>query len=99
MEAKDCTEEEVKVKELFTGVLVFDSREMFRLQLELSTNNAQHEYYLTELPEMMAKLGMKVEAYFDDTATTSAGSIRWRISRGVRRSCGREAWGGTYLVK
>ena len=66
VEAKDCTEEEVKVKELFAGVLVFDSREMFRLLPELGTNNAQHEYYLTELPEMMAKLGMKVETYFDD---------------------------------
>ena len=66
VEAKDCTEEEVKVKELFAGVLVFDSRELFRLLPEIGTNNAQHEYYLTELPEMMAKLGMKVETYFDD---------------------------------
>ena len=65
-EAKDCTEEEFKVKELFAGVLVFDSKELFRLLPQIGTNNAQHEYYLTEIPELMKNLGMKVETYMDD---------------------------------
>ena len=65
-EAKDCSPEEAKIKELFAGVLVFDSKKLFELLPQVGTNNAQHEYYLTEIPEMMAKLEMKVESYMDD---------------------------------
>ena len=43
MEATDGTEVVVKIKELFAGVLVFDSRKVFRLLPEVSTINAQHE--------------------------------------------------------
>ena len=64
VEGKDCTPEQAKIKELFAGVLAFDSKALFALLPQLGCANVQHEYYVTEVPEMMVKRGMKVETYF-----------------------------------
>ena len=65
-EGSDCVGEEKKVKELFAGVLVFDSKALFSVLPELKTDNAQGEYYLTEVPEIMVKKGLKVETFPTD---------------------------------
>ena len=65
VEGKDCTPEQEKIKELFAGVMVFDSSALFKTLPEIRTNNVQKEYYLTEVPKLMAKSGMKVGTYFD----------------------------------
>ena len=64
VEGKDCTPEQAKIKELFSGVMVFNSRALFELLPELGCSNVQKEYYVTEVPELMVKRGMKVETYF-----------------------------------
>ncbi len=66
VEAKDCTAEEKRIRELFSGVLVFDSRSLFRLLPEIGNSNAQGEYYLTEVPERMARQGLRVETLMTD---------------------------------
>lgn len=66
VEARDCTPLQAQIKELFSGVLCFDSRLLFQTLPDLDTNNAQGEYYLTEVPELLAKRGYIVEAYLDD---------------------------------
>ena len=66
VEAKDCTPEEKSIRELFSGVLVFNSRSLFRLLPEIGNSNAQGEYYLTEVPELMARRGLKVETIMTD---------------------------------
>lgn len=63
VEGKDCTPEQAKTKELFAGVLCFDSKALFETLPEMGTDNAQGEYYLTEVPELMRKKGMKVLTY------------------------------------
>jgi len=45
------------------GVLAFDSKSLFRILPMVRTDNIQGEYYLTEVPELMVKNGMKVELY------------------------------------
>ena len=66
VEAKDCTDTQKQIKELFSGVLAFDSKELFRILPEVGTHNVQGEYYLTEVPELMARKGMKVECFMTD---------------------------------
>ncbi len=66
VEAKDCTPDEAKIEELFSGVLVFDSKALFETLPEVDTQNAQGEYYLTEVPQLMVRKGMKVETYATD---------------------------------
>ena len=63
VEGKDCTPEQEKIRELFSGVLVFNSRSLFRILPEIRTENVQNEYYLTEVPELMVRRGMKVDTF------------------------------------
>ena len=63
VEGKDCTPDEARIKELFSGVMVFDSKSLFALLPKLGCSNAQKEYYITEIPELMVKHGMRVETY------------------------------------
>ena len=59
---EDCLAQ--KIKELFSGVMVFDSKALFRILPQVGCANAQKEYYVTEVPELMVKEGLKVETYF-----------------------------------
>ncbi len=63
IEAKDCTPEQAKTTELFSGVMIFRSRDLFATLPELSNQNAQGEYYLTELPKLMMAKGMDVQMF------------------------------------
>ena len=66
VEAKDCGEKELEIKELFSGVLAFDAKALFEVLPLVGRENVQHEYYLTEVPALMAARGMKVLTYFDE---------------------------------
>ena len=63
VEGKDCTSEQARIKELFSGVLVFRSKSLFETLPLVRTENAQHEYYLTEVPELMRRRGLRVETF------------------------------------
>ncbi len=65
VEGKDCTPEQAQIKELFSGVMVFNSKSLFEILPLVGCANAQQEYYVTEVPELMVKRGMKVETYFN----------------------------------
>ncbi len=64
VEGKDCTPEQANVKELFSGVMVFNSQSLFGILPEVGCSNVQKEYYVTEVPELMVKKGMIVDTYF-----------------------------------
>lgn len=64
VEGKDCTPEQAQIKELFSGVMVFNSRSLFAVLPQVGCENVQKEYYLTQVPELMVGRGMKVETYF-----------------------------------
>lgn len=64
VEGKDCTPEQAQIKELFSGVMVFNSKSLFEILPTVGCANVQQEYYVTEVPELMVKHGMKVETYF-----------------------------------
>ncbi len=66
VEGKDCTPEQAGIRELFSGVLAFDSRALFGLLPELGRNNVQGVDYLTEIPELMVQSNRKVETYMTD---------------------------------
>ena len=66
VEGKDCTPEQLRQPELFAGVLAFDSKALFEFLPRLDTHNVQHEYYLTEVPRLMAEAGLAVELFPTD---------------------------------
>lgn len=62
VEFKDANEEERKVREINTGIYAFKNEALFEGLKLITNNNAQKEYYLTDLVEILQKLGKKVIA-------------------------------------
>ena len=60
VEARDCTPDELKINEVNAGVYVFDAKKMTAALSELRTDNDQHEYYLTDLPDILLRHGERV---------------------------------------
>jgi bifunctional UDP-N-acetylglucosamine pyrophosphorylase/glucosamine-1-phosphate N-acetyltransferase len=62
VEARDCTPEQLAVKEINAGTYCFESPLIFEILHELTPDNDQHEYYLTDVIERLLKRGKKVGA-------------------------------------
>ena len=63
VEDKDCTPEQKAINELNVGIYVFDAKKLFPCLTELKSNNAQGEYYLTDVPSIMISKGYKIGNY------------------------------------
>lgn len=61
-EHKDCNKEELKIKEWNPGFYIFDSEWLWSNIDKLESNNAQNEYYLTDLIRIAKKQDKKVVA-------------------------------------
>lgn len=63
VEQKDGKPEELKVKEINTGVFCFDNKKLFEALKHVNNDNAQGEYYLTDVLEILRNSGERVGAY------------------------------------
>lgn len=63
VEQKDATEKEARVQEINTGTFCFDNESLFEALDKIDTNNAQGEYYLTDIIEILKKEGKSIAAY------------------------------------
>ncbi|AXQ78017.1 bifunctional UDP-N-acetylglucosamine diphosphorylase/glucosamine-1-phosphate N-acetyltransferase GlmU [Streptococcus chenjunshii] len=63
VEQKDASDFEQQVKEINTGTYVFDNQRLFAALKELNTDNAQGEYYLTDLISIFRDSDEKVGAF------------------------------------
>ncbi|AND79264.1 bifunctional UDP-N-acetylglucosamine diphosphorylase/glucosamine-1-phosphate N-acetyltransferase GlmU [Streptococcus pantholopis] len=63
VEQKDASDFEQQVREINTGTYVFDNQRLFAALKELNTDNAQGEYYLTDLISIFRNNEEKVGAY------------------------------------
>ncbi|MEX2804957.1 bifunctional UDP-N-acetylglucosamine diphosphorylase/glucosamine-1-phosphate N-acetyltransferase GlmU [Streptococcus sp. H31] len=63
VEQKDASDFEQQVREINTGTYVFDNQRLFAALKELNTDNAQGEYYLTDLISIFRDNEEKVGAY------------------------------------
>lgn len=62
VEAKDCTEAELKISEVNSGIYLVDSAFLNPAIKELKNENVQKEYYLTDILERAAKEGQTINA-------------------------------------
>jgi bifunctional UDP-N-acetylglucosamine pyrophosphorylase/glucosamine-1-phosphate N-acetyltransferase len=60
VEAKDASDDILKIKEKNTVVYCFKSKDLFNALRKVKSKNAQEEYYLTDVIEIMNELGLKV---------------------------------------
>lgn len=63
VEQKDATTEEQAIHEINTGVYVFDNQALFEALHKINNHNAQGEYYLTDVIEVLKSEGETIAAY------------------------------------
>jgi bifunctional UDP-N-acetylglucosamine pyrophosphorylase/glucosamine-1-phosphate N-acetyltransferase len=61
VEYKDANDDEKRVKEINTGMYVFEASALKEALAHLNNNNAQQEYYLTDTLEIILEAGLKVD--------------------------------------
>lgn len=69
VEDKDCTPEQRKVTSCNSGILAFDGKGLKHWLNDLKSDNAQNEYYITDIPKIAAgsgRLSAAVEADYNE---------------------------------
>lgn len=67
-EDRDCSAVERDINEVNAGLYVFDNELLFKYLDKITPENAQHEYYLTDLIGMFVEDGLKVGAFVVEDA-------------------------------
>jgi bifunctional UDP-N-acetylglucosamine pyrophosphorylase/glucosamine-1-phosphate N-acetyltransferase len=73
VEAKDATTSQLRIDEVNASLYIFDERRLRESIKELRSDNAQGEFYLTDVVALMAKAGDRVEAMVLDDPSEAAG--------------------------
>jgi UDP-N-acetylglucosamine pyrophosphorylase len=63
IEHRDATEQERQVKEINSGIYLFDAGKLYEGLLHITPHNAQNEYYLTDVFAYFWKHHLPVQAY------------------------------------
>lgn len=63
VEHKDANEQELQINEINTGTYCFDNEALFEALAEISNDNAQGEYYLPDVIEILRRKSATVSAY------------------------------------
>lgn len=63
VEQKDASEEEHEVDEVNAGIYCFETKKLFRALEGLKDDNAQREYYLTDVPGLLREAGEEVAIF------------------------------------
>ncbi|MGF3066576.1 bifunctional UDP-N-acetylglucosamine diphosphorylase/glucosamine-1-phosphate N-acetyltransferase GlmU [Facklamia sp. P12945] len=82
VEQKDASSKELIIDEINTGTYIFDNLSMFKALKSVSNRNAQGEYYLPDIIEILQKQGKKVHAFnMDDFAESIGVNDRVALSK------------------
>jgi bifunctional UDP-N-acetylglucosamine pyrophosphorylase / glucosamine-1-phosphate N-acetyltransferase len=73
VEEKDCTPEERAVREINAGTYCFDNMKLFEALAKVTNNNAQNEYYLTDVIGILRAAGEKVIGYRTNESSEAFG--------------------------
>jgi len=73
VEQRDATDEERKIREINAGIYCFDGRKLFDALQRLQPNNKQGEYYLTDVPAILAGNSERVNIYLHGDAREVSG--------------------------
>ncbi len=92
VEQKDASEEQLQISEINTGTYIFDAEFVFEALKGLNTNNAQGEYYLTDVVAAAAAAGRVTRGLAVEDASEAMGVndrcqlaeaevlMRWKIN-------------------
>lgn len=82
VELKDANEEQANIKEVNSGTYIFDVEKLLKHLDELSTNNAQKEYYITDMIEIFKNNDYNVDAFAaKESSIVEAANNRYELSK------------------
>lgn len=81
VEHKDCSAEELAVQEINTGTYCFDNRKLFQALDQVTNQNNQGEYYLTDVIGILQRDGNAIAAYLVEDPAEAIG-VNDRIALG-----------------
>lgn len=73
VEQKSANEEQLKVREINSGIYAFSSRALFAHLDKLTTDNPHQEFYLTDMADILTRAGEKVVAVRAEDSTEVLG--------------------------
>ncbi|MBQ9478332.1 MAG: bifunctional UDP-N-acetylglucosamine diphosphorylase/glucosamine-1-phosphate N-acetyltransferase GlmU [Selenomonadaceae bacterium] len=73
VEHKDATEDERSIREVNSGIYCFDIATLFGALDQVTNDNAQGEYYLTDVLEIIKRSGEKINAVIADDFSETLG--------------------------
>lgn len=84
VEHKDCTPEQLNVREINSGCFWFKTADLLDVLFEIKPNNSQGEYYLTDCVELMISKGKGADAYISENPNVALGA---NDRRGLLKLC------------
>ncbi len=82
VEERDCSPEQRQIKEVCVSLYCFDIALLRHLLPKLSNDNAQHEYYLTDIIALGSEAGCKIAAWEAPDPSELAGvNDRWQLAQ------------------
>ncbi|WP_139905949.1 bifunctional UDP-N-acetylglucosamine diphosphorylase/glucosamine-1-phosphate N-acetyltransferase GlmU [Clostridium thermarum] len=96
VEHKDCTEEQLLVKEVNAGMYVFDIESLLESLNKLTNDNAQGEYYLTDVIAILKSEGKRVGALTTDFEETLG--VNSRVELAVAEQVMRERINKKHMI-
>ncbi|TDP28213.1 UDP-N-acetylglucosamine pyrophosphorylase /glucosamine-1-phosphate N-acetyltransferase [Idiomarina aquatica] len=81
VEQKDATLDQLRINEVNTGIMAADGAKLKQWLQDLSNDNAQKEYYLTDVVAMAAEQGVQIaSAQPDDTGEVEGANNRQQLA-------------------
>jgi bifunctional UDP-N-acetylglucosamine pyrophosphorylase/glucosamine-1-phosphate N-acetyltransferase len=78
VEQKDASRDELKIKEINSGIYCFNAKKLCSALLRIEKKNAQGEYYLTDAPRILREAGETV-SLFSHTDSLEVSGINNRV--------------------
>lgn len=66
VEQKDASDEEKQISEINSGIYCFDAKKLYAALTQVRNDNAQGEYYLTDVPRILREQGEKIAIFLCD---------------------------------
>ena len=90
VEQKDAGDEEKQVKEINSGIYCFNTKKLYAALSRVKNENAQGEYYLTDVPKLLREDGEDVAIYqHNDSKEVSGINTRVELADLERTLCRR----------
>lgn len=66
VEQKDASDAEKQINEINSGIYCFDAKKLYAALAKVKNDNAQGEYYLTDVPQILREQGEKIAIFLCD---------------------------------